>query len=905
MFMHNDRLLHNAQETTDLTAFRFAVALAAVSAGILLSQSGNPAPPAPVTGNPKVDKLLAQMTLAEKISMIHGSPEDPSTSQGQPGYVAGVPRLGIPPLRLVDGPAGVLTKVWSTGMTSTMGLAATFSREDALHNGEVIGGDARALGQDVVLEPFLNLLRDFTFTRGYNTYGEDPLLTGQIGAAVVTGIQSRGVMSAAKHYTAFDGGTNVAVDAQTLHELYVAPFADAVDAGIAAVLCSSNTINGLYSCGSGATLNTILKGELAFKGFVIPDFQGTHSTLYINEGLDLAMPGGVEGVTTGVGGYFLATTPTAAPTPGRGRGGNAGRGPAGGMPEERNTSPVTGGGGGRGPAADTELPIGMLHAVETGQVKEATITAAVGRILGRMDKFGYLDKPPSHDVAPEDYTFNEPVLRKTAEDAAVLLRNRDNVLPLTTADLDSVAFIGPGAGQTVAIGLPGGKGPGIPAHQTGTVAAIAKIAGKNVTFAVANDMTGTPIPASALSATDGPLDFTESNGRALPAGTSRNWAGKLNVPADGSYMLALQVLGAAASLTLDGQTILRTGTPAPGRGAILHPNQDNILPTVDGLDNSRTLMTLKAGPHDLAVTATGEQAGHPVQIRLAWVTPEQRHANYDAAIAAAKSARKAVVFAWGRDRPEPFHLPGDQDKLIEDIAAANPNTIVVLNTSLPVAMPWLEKVKAVVQMWWPGDEGGPATANVLLGRTNPAGRLPFTWPRNLDQMVANDPAHPERSSRGVDGKTSYSEGIFMGYRWFDREKLEPLFPFGYGLSYSSFVYSKPKVMRASDGGLDVSFTLRNTGKVGGDEVPQVYLGPPTQAPADAQFAVKALAAFDRVRVEAGQSNNVSLHVPLRRLQYWSTSEGKWVTAIGTRTLYVSASSRDVRLTVPAQYHRTK
>ena len=303
------------------------------------------------TGNPKVDKLLAQMTLAEKISMVHGAPEDPATSQGQPGYVPGVPRLGIPPLRLVDGPAGVLTKVWSTGMTATMGLAATFSREDARRNGIVIGGDARALGQDIVLEPFLNLARDFASPRAYNTYGEDPLLAGQIGAALVSGIQSRGVMSAAKHYTAFDGATNVVVDPQTLHEIYVAPFADVVDAGIAAILCSSNTINGPYSCGSGATLKTILRGEAGFKGFVIPDFEGTHSTLYINEGLDLEMPGGVDGMYTGRGGFFLAIPPAPAPAanPGRGRGGG-GRGPVGGMPEERAT---TTGGPGRGtPAPD-------------------------------------------------------------------------------------------------------------------------------------------------------------------------------------------------------------------------------------------------------------------------------------------------------------------------------------------------------------------------------------------------------------------------------------------------------------------------------------------------------------------------------------------------------------------------
>jgi beta-glucosidase len=864
--------------------FPVAVAFLCAGAGIVLSQSA--------TGNAKVDKLVGQMTLAEKISLIHGAPEDPATSQGQPGYVPGVPRLGIPPLRLVDGPPGVLTKIWSTGMTSTMGLAATFSREDARQNGVVIGGDARALGQDIVLEPFLNLTRDFRFARAYNTYGEDPLLTGRIGAAVVAGIQSKGVMSAAKHYTAFDGAASVNVDPQTLHEIYVTPFAEAVDAGIAAVLCSSNLINGRYSCGSGATLNTILKNELGFKGFVIPDFEGTHSTLYINEGLDLEMPGGVEGANTGRGGFFLANAKPAAAAPAAGRGGgNAGRGPAGGMPEERSLSPAAG----RGPAASipTELPIGMLRAIETGQVKESTINAAVGRILGQMDRFGYLDKPPSHVPAPEDLAFNTPVLLKTAEDSAVLLKNRDGALPLTSADLGSVAFIGPGAGQTVAIGLTGGKGPGIPASQMGTIAAIEKMAGRKVIFAVANDMTGTPVPASALRSAqlpDGPLDFTVANGRALPPGSSSTWSGTLTVPGDGSYMIALQVLGAAGAVTLDGQTILRTGTPGPGRaGAILHPNQDNLLPTTDGLDNVRNLFTLKAGPHEFAVTATGEHAGNPVQVRLAWVTPQQQQANHDAAIATAEQARKAVVFVWGRDRPESFHLPGDQDKLIADVAAVNPNTIVVLNTSLPVAMPWLDQVKSVVQMWWPGDQGGPATANVLLGRINPAGRLPFTWPRSLDEMVP--------SIRDAEGTTTYSEGIFMGYRWFDKKNLTPLFPFGHGLSYTTFAYSKPKIVPAPDGGFDVRFTLRNAGKTAGDEVPQVYLGPPAQAPEGAQFALKALAAFDRVHLKAGESKNVTLHMAPRRLQYWSASDAKWVTVTGSRPAYVAASSRDVRLQV--------
>jgi beta-glucosidase len=203
-------------------------------------------------------------------------------------------------------------------------------------------------------------------------------------------------------------------------------------------------------------------------------------------------------------------------------------------------------------------------------------------------------------------------------------------------------------------------------------------------------------------------------------------------------------------------------------------------------------------------------------------------------------------------------------------------------------------------MWWPGDEGGPATANILLGRANPGGRLPITWPNSLSQMLAQDPAnHPERSNAGVNGTTTYSEGIFTGYRWFDQQNLKPVFPFGYGLSYTTFDYSGLKIASAKDGGLDVSFVIKNSGKVAGDEIPQVYLGPPNSPPSGAQFAVRALCQFDRVTLPPGQSKSMMLHVEPRRLQYWSTSAGKWQTAAGPRTVYVGASSRDIRLQAAA------
>jgi beta-glucosidase len=213
-------------------------------------------------------------------------------------------------------------------------------------------------------------------------------------------------------------------------------------------------------------------------------------------------------------------------------------------------------------------------------------------------------------------------------------------------------------------------------------------------------------------------------------------------------------------------------------------------------------------------------------------------------------------------------------------------------------MPWFDQAKAVLQMWYTGDEGGRAAANLLVGRVNPAGRLPITWPRRLQDTVAHDPTHPERSSGGVDGKTSYSEGLLVGYRWFDRRGIEPLFPFGYGLSYTRFEYRSLTVNRAADGGIDAAFTLRNTGPVRGDEVPQLYLTAPVDIPQHAQFADRSLVAFSRVPLDAGQSKRVVLHVPLRRLQYWSEVDHRWQLPAGARSIQVGASSRDIRLTAP-------
>jgi beta-glucosidase len=861
----------------------------------------------------RVDKLLSQMTLNEKLALIHGTHEDPAVYQGQAGYLGGVPRLGIPGLRFADGPPGVLTRHPSPSETATMGVAATFSRKTAEENGVVIGREARALGIDVALQPFVNMDRDLEFGRGYNTFGEDPFLTGEMGAGEIKGIQSQHVMAQVKHFVGYDSnGTSTYIDDQTLHEVYVAPFDAAVKAGVSSIMCSYNRLNGIFACGNASSLTKILRDEIGFKGFVTSDWGAVHAVNFINAGLDMEMPGEpTPGAFWSIPSFF-DLLPVPPQPPARPNGGEDNANMFGGhIPEEPTP--------GKDDASDFGLkldPKKMPEALKDGTVNEAAITRAAGRVLAQIVRFGYLDGQQKHDVTEQSIEANAKVIEKTGEDAAVLLKNEGGALPLKTADLDSVVLIGPTAGQVDSIGINGERSVGLPQRQVGPLDALKKISGNaNIKFAVDDDMTGTTVPASAFShdgkpgllrtvsggqvngEIDGQINFTAGN--ALAPNSTITWKGSLTAPHAGTYWLYLQALGTNANISLDGKRLAATGAFQGGvHGDILQANQDNVVPTPDGLDNVRRAVELTPGPHRIEIKTSPDSSNAPVQVRLNWTTPEQRKADHEAAIAAAKSAKVAVVFVWTRLQPV-FGLPGEQNKLVEEVAAVNPNTIVVLNTSQPVALPWIDKVKAVLEMWWPGDEGGWSTANLLLGKSSPAGRLPVTWAKRLEDYAATDPKHPERSKKGVDGKTTYSEGVNVGYRWFDKENIAPLFAFGHGLSYTTFEYSGLKIEKASKGGpgggLEVEVHIKNTGSADSDEVPQVYLGAPSEIPAGVQFPVRTLAGFERIHLAAGEAKTVHLHVPERQLQYWSTKDGKWVTATGKRTVSVGASSRDLRV----------
>ena len=453
--------------------------------------AGNGAAPADTANLARIDKLLAQMTLEEKMHLIRGEAEPDSTNQGQAGYLPGVPRLNVPSLRMADGPPGLLTRVPAQAETATMGVAATFSVADARENGAVIGREARSLGIDVVLQPFIKIDRDITFDRGYNTFGEDPMLTGAMGAAEIDGAQSQDVMAMAKHYVAYDSNSyNVYVDPQALREVYVAPFADAVGAGVSSIMCSYNKLNGVFACDNADTLKTILKDDIGFKGFVTSDWGAMHNVTFINNGVDMEMPGLIP-CDSPFAGIMHAYFETNNPCPNVAKPDLAAvAGILGGtIPEEPKPSSE---------ALDTfpkdQDPRTMRDALQSGAVKEATITAAARRVLYEMDRFGYLDGKQKHDVTPQDIEKNAAVIRKTAADAAVLLKN-DGVLPLKQDDIASLAMIGPGAGQVAAIGTFGERSGGLTSRQVSPVDALARTApGAKILYAVDDDMTGTPIP---------------------------------------------------------------------------------------------------------------------------------------------------------------------------------------------------------------------------------------------------------------------------------------------------------------------------------------------------------------------------------------------------------------------------
>jgi beta-glucosidase len=826
---------------------RRIVSLAVVVAAIVVASGG---PAAQTTGD-AIDKLIGQMTLDEKISMLHGA-TDPEP-YGQAGYVPGVARLGIMPLRLTDGPAGVRTAQPATALPAPVALASTFSPDLARLYGQIIGRDGRARHQNVILAPMVNIVRVPQGGRNFETLGEDPLLASRMVAAEVDGIQRSGLIATIKHF-ALNNQENqrmsVSADAdeRTMHEVELPGFEAAIRAGAGAVMAAYNKVNGTWAAESAPLLTDVLRGEWKFSGFVMSDWNATHSGVpALTAGLEMEMPGG------------------------------------------RNYG-------------------ALAEAVKSGQLPEGLVNQAVRRILLAMNAAGLLD-PAAANRAANPVPEVTPPARDIAVAGAVLLKNSRNVLPLGKTDQDSVAVIGPTA-KVLFVGG-GGSARVQPMHTEPPFDALHKWAPLvQLSYAVGYDLDGVPVPSSFLVPegrtglhglvrteitggvevnVDPAVDFVGP--RALPPGSSWRWAGTITAPVTGDYVLKLQSSAERATLAIDPPPPGAGGAATGGRGGRGGGGGRGLLSTADGLNNPGTTAHWEAGStHTINIIGTAGPTT-PLQIRLNWLTPDAATTRIDEAVRAARSARTAVVFAYdesaeGRDRAS-LSLPGNQDALILAVAAANSRTVVVLNDGAPILMPWANQVAAILQMWYPGQEGADATAALLIGDASPGGKLPVTFPRRAEDAPT---ALPERYP-GVDGHGKYSEGIFVGYRWYDQQKIEPLFPFGHGLSYTEFEYSNLAIKAAGDG-FDATFTVKNKGTREGSDVPQVYVGPPSPAPVP--MAVRALVGFQRVILAAGRSQQVTIHVGARELSYWSAASHGWVRAPGQRLVMVGASSRDIR-----------
>lgn len=821
-----------------------------------------------------VTSLIAKMTLEEKISFLHGTVQgfdmanqhDPE-NKAAVGFIPGVARLGIPALRLTDGPAGARHPMHlATAMPAPVALAASFDPELAERYGNVIGVEARALDQDVLLSPMVNIVRTPQAGRNFETLGEDPLLAGVLVSSEIKGIQDKGLMATVKHFAAnnqeSERGTGVSVvDERTLQEIYLPAFEQAVKADVASFMCSYNrlAIDGKgndYSCANETLLTDILRNQWGYKGFVMTDW---YATLFegkapdptpIKAGLDMEMPSG----------FFFGDP--------------------------------------------------LKNAVVKGEIPASFVDQAVGRILMQMERFHMLDgKLPARAKMVDVATEHATVALKAAQEGAVLLKNQNMVLPLLPADLDDLLIIGPTA-QVPVIG--GGGSSHVKAKQSlSPLQALNGASGNQHTALLGIDLDGTVIPMSALKTTDGQAGLTRKladnavivanidlagEKNALPAHSKVEWQGVLTAPETGEYDIKLHIRGGAGTLKL-GNGDAKGEPQLNSNGFFATTNR--LLPSREGMDIASFRIKLKKG-EQLPLTVSGTageanmlsngitKADDPLEIRMAWVTPSQREAELQKAVTAAKQHKgKVLVFAFnegteGQDR-QSLALPDGQDELLSAITQANKNTIVVLNTGDPVTMPWAKQAAAVLQMWYSGQEGAMATADILTGKVNPSGKLPVTFP----VTEKDTPLQTAEQFPGVKGRVDYKEGILVGYRWYDTKAIKPLFAFGHGLSYTRFKYSAPEVKPMADG-YQVSFTVSNTGDRDGTDVSQVYLGAVADAPVP--MAAKSLAGFERVTLAKGESKTVSIQLDKRAFSYWDTTTHGWKVLPGKRDVLVCDSS---------------
>ncbi|MGI5198438.1 glycoside hydrolase family 3 protein [Streptomyces sp. CA-288835] len=764
-----------------------------------------------------------------------------------------LPEIGLESLVMSDGPIGVRGVRWtaddpSVALPSPTALAATWDPELARRAGVLLAQEARRKGVHVLLAPTVNLHRSPLGGRHFEAYSEDPYLTGRIGTEYVRGVQEGGVGTTVKHFVANDAETerftvNNLVSERALRELYLAPF-ETIVAGARpwGVMTAYNSVNGTTMTEHRHLVDEVLRGEWDFDGINVSDWTAARSTVpAIESGLDIAMPG-----------------------------------------------------------PQTVYGDALAQAVRDGRVEEATIDAAVRNVLRLAARTGILEGAEPVVTELPETVDGEALAREIARRSFVLVRN-EGALPLPEGH--RVALIGAAARDARVLG--GGSATVFPARIVSPLDGLtAALPEGTLTYAVGADPNQELTPADQgfelravcrdadgndIGTGSAPNGHIQWMGSDLPEGVTHaalhtvELTGTFTPRESGAHTFGIKGLG-AFTLTIDGTTYFDD---------VQRPESDDRFESFLRAPTPRAQAELIAGePVDVSLTyvlALPEGMPMPVvTFTLAHREPQRDPDELIAeAVEAARAADTAVVVvattelveSEGFDRKD-LRLPGRQDDLVRAVAAANPNTVVVVNSGSPVELPWRDEVAAVLLDWFPGQEGGAALADVLTGAYEPGGRLPTTWGSLTDAPVTQ--------VTPVDGELPYSEGVFIGYRAWQKEGRTPSYAFGHGLGYTDWTYESVKVE-----GSTVTVRVTNSGARAGREVVQVYLAP---TETDPERPVRWLAGFAGVEAGPGETVEVSVELPRRAFEIWEETAGSWAFVKGSYEVEAGRSIADLRVT---------
>ena len=822
---------------------RFSLFLAAVPCLGLSLASQAQQKPSTAEIEKRVDLLLSKMTLEEKITLIGGVNDF---------YTRPIPRVGIPALRMSDGPTGVHDYGPTTAYPAGILLAASWDADLARRVGISMGMDARARGVHFVLAPGMNIYRSPLNGRNFEYFGEDPYLASRMAVGVIEGIQSQGVIATAKHFVAnnYEYGRmdhSSDIDERTLREIYLPAFEASVkEAKAGALMDAYNLVNGVYMTQNNLINVLIAKKEWGFDGIIMSDWGATHDGIAAaNNGLDLEMP----------------------------------------SPAFMNAA-------------------ALLPAIKSGVVTEATIDDKVRRILRKAMEFGFFDRDQTDSIPLYSRDGRELTLEE-ARAGIVLLKNENHLLPLDRKKFKTIAVLGPNAYPAVIGG--GGSSLTKPFNAVSLLEGISDTAG--------NDVRVLYQPESL------PLDTIVSHTEFV---TAPDGAPGLK----GEYFDNEQLTGQPALTRTDtrvdfhwGEGSYRDGGPvdhfsARWTGYFIPPIEDDyrfLTSTDDGvrlfINDHLFIDDWRRHSETLNTFVMHLEAGKPYKIQLEYFenvgTATARFGISSASISLGEATKTlaakadAVILCMGFDASSEgegsdrvFHLPGGQDTYIQQIAAVNKNVVVVLNAGGGVDMTkWIDQVPAIFHAWYPGQEGGTALAQLLFGDFSPSGKLPATFERRAEDNPTFHSYYPQKKDKHVE----YTEGVFVGYRGYEKVGTKPLFPFGFGLSYTTFAYSDLKIAPApKDSGalVAVSFKVKNTGPREGAEVAQVYVG---DSHAPVPRPPKELKGFAKVALRPGQTKPVTLLLDRRALSYYDVTRQDWVAAPGEFAILVGSSSADIRL----------